>query len=404
MTPTVLPRYRAILVWTLVALGSAAAIYDYAAGLNAGISFDLRCNLRDFPNYYWAVHARDAGLNPFDIPAIQKQFNQLVLWIYPSPLINVFAPLARLDLAMAGAIFTMAKVVALGVAVLGWVRSFEQLRNDLLFAAFICIGLNITLFHDVCGNNVAVFEAASVAWAVRFLLLGRLGWFFALIALAGMWKLVPLGLVALAPMLYPRHRAAWIGVGLMATVTVALLGVWWLTSPEEMEEWLRNGRLTFSIRINYFEGFKRLLWVDIKDVNSVAFYQRPEIYAYILVFLTIVTTSFIVWWRSLTITTPAAQTWRLLLGFTAFVALMPGNFIYSFVLALPFVYLPLRQALAAPSWLWIPALLGFAIAFTPTVPWNMLAGHELSIYQPLFATTIAWALLLAMRPKAPLAH
>jgi hypothetical protein len=190
----------------------------------------------------------------------------------------------------------------------------------------------------------------------------------------------------------------------MVIVTVALLGLWWLTSPDEVEKWLHNGRFTLSIRINYFEGFKRLLWTNIRDVNSVALYQRPEIYAYILVFLAIVSSSFIAWWRSLKMTTPAAQVWRLLLGFTAFVALMPGNFIYSFVFALPFVYLPLRQALAAPNWLWIPALLGFAIAFTPTVPWNMLAGHELAIYQPLFATTIAWALLLAMRPKAPAIH
>lgn len=83
---------------------------------------------------------------------------------------------------------------------------------------------------------------------------------------------------------------------------------------------------------------------------------------------------------------------------------MPGNFIYSFVLALPLFYLPLRQALVAPNWIWIPALVGFAIAFTPTVPWNMLVGHELGIYRLLFATTIAWALLLAMQPKATPVH
>jgi len=404
MMPTALPRYRAILIWALVAFGFVAAIYDYAAGLNAGFSFDLRCNLRDFPNYYWAVHARDAGLNPFDIPQLYQHFNSFILWVYPSPLIDVFAPLARLDLEMAGAIFTMIKVVALGLAVTGWVRCFEQLRNDLLFAAFICIGLNLTLFHDVCGGNVAVFEAAAMAWAISFLLLGRLGWFFTLMALAGMWKLIPLGLVVLAIVLYPHRRAAWIGVALMGIMTAALIGLWWLTKPEEVEKWVHTVRFTFSIRINYFEGFKRLFWANIRDVDSVAIHRRPEIYAYVLVFLTIVSASVIAWWRSLKVTTPQAQVWRLLLGFTAFVALMPGNFIYSFVLALPFVYLPLRQALSEPNWLWVPALLGYAIALTPTVPWNMVAGEALNIYQPLLATTIAWVLLLAMRPKAALAH
>lgn len=206
---------------------------------------------------------------------------------------------------------------------MGWVRSFEQLRNDLLFAAFIYIGLNITLFHDVCGGNVGVFQAAAMAWAMRFLLIGSLGWFFALMALAGMWKLVPLGLVALAPVLYPRRLGARIGVALMGILTTGLVGLWWLASPEEVEKWLQSGRFTFSIRLNYFDGFKRLLWTNIRDVDTVALYQRPEIYAYVVVLLTIVSVSFIVWRRSLRISTPAAQLWRLLLGFTAFFAPMP---------------------------------------------------------------------------------
>lgn len=78
MTQTVLLRNRAILVWALAAFGFATAVYDYAAGLNAGFSFDLRCDLRGFPQLLLGS-AREAVLNSFDIPLLHQHFDRFIL-------------------------------------------------------------------------------------------------------------------------------------------------------------------------------------------------------------------------------------------------------------------------------------------------------------------------------------
>lgn len=396
-----LPTFRAVLLWALVAFALAAAIASYATGMRLNFRFDLACDLRDFPNYYFASKAADAGFNPYDMPGILRHFHEIVLWVYPAALLHLFAPLTALDLAPASAIFLMIKIVALGATVVAWQRSFALLRGDALFAAFVCLGLNLTLYRDICDGNVAVFEAAAIAWAIHFLLAGRLGWFFALIALAGIWKIIPLALCGLAIVLYPRRKLAWAGPVVVATLASALLGVWWFLAPQEVVSWLVAGQFTFSTRFNYFEAFKALFWSIPNAANMARWYVRPELYSYVVVFAAVVVPSFLAWKRSLAQESDGVRLWRLFLAMTAFATLMPGAFVYSYVFMLPFIYLPLRHAMSWPKPYWLLALLGFIFAFVPTIPWYFVVGEALAIYQPLFAATAAWLLLLVSRPRFP---
>lgn len=356
--------------------------------------FNLSCDLRDFPNYYYAAKAREAGLSPYDIISIRERWGEYAFWMYPAILTHVFAPLTDLDVVVAGAVFTAIKVVCLCLTFIGWRRALPLLKGDPLFIGFAVLGLNLTLFHDVCNGNVAVFEAVFLAWGFYFLLAGRLGWFFVLAAIAGMWKLVPLGLVCLAPLLYPRRRLAWVGPPAIAAVALGLFGMWWSQALADAERWLTVGQFALSLRTNYFELFKHLFWLDAKSANLAPWPARPEIYAYAIVFVAIGLTTLLAWKRSLEFDGESVRLWRLLLGITAFAALAPGAFTYSHVYILPVVYLALRFGLAARWPYWPLAVVGFVIAFTPTYPWLFLAGKKLAIYQPLFAITIAWLLIL----------
>ena len=54
---------RQMAVWLFVVEAAVAVGIAHAEKFHLDFRFDLRCDLRDFPNYYFAVKARDAGLS-----------------------------------------------------------------------------------------------------------------------------------------------------------------------------------------------------------------------------------------------------------------------------------------------------------------------------------------------------
>jgi len=358
-------------------------VYVFGDGLTV---FSNRCSQPDTVTYYYAARAALAGNSAYDYLALSRDYGDFVMrWVYPPSALPIFIPLTVLPLDAATNVFDILKAVAVVGLIFVWRALFPSLRRDVAFWLFAIVALNTTFLQDFCAGNIAVFESLAIWSAVLLIKRQRYSYAVALILLLSLVKPLWLVLLALPLLMAWRDRRARIAVAVAAPIAAAALILWWMIDRGSFYDWMSNARATLPIRYNVFELAKdiRLRLGGALDVPS---WQRPE---YPLFALWAVLVAWLIWRR-----------WRAgensvalgLLLVLAMVAVGPANLSYSWVLAVPIVYLAMFQV----DWPWrgLIALL----AIVPPALAAMVMPVHLVAMTPLVAIMVAYLVFALQTP------
>lgn len=194
---------------------AAAIAYVYAGARNAW----------DFETYYYAGKAYRLGMNPYDLGDLSKVAARTVAlpFIYPPITLAVFAPLSALPLQTAVTTWLGIKAGLLLFLMWNWLRLLRP-SDPLLLLASALLGFDLAILWDLRTGNVALVEATILWLGLTSYIRGRLFLTTHLIALASIFKLLPLLLFAL-PLMCPaatRKRLMLAGVGLSAYATMVI--------------------------------------------------------------------------------------------------------------------------------------------------------------------------------------
>ena len=158
----------------------------------------------DFETYYFAARAHHAGLSPYSLEALSVVAGKTIAlpFVYPPVTLAFFAPLAWLPLGTAAWVWLALKAALAVLLIRLWKREFLPDVAPPLLLAGALLGFELSLPWDLRTGNVALLETFLLWVAFASYLRGRLALTGYLIALASIFKLLPialLGLLALAP-------------------------------------------------------------------------------------------------------------------------------------------------------------------------------------------------------------
>lgn len=209
-------RHLVRIAVTVAIVGAAAAYVLVGAG-----------DPWDFRTYYYAGVAFRAGLNPYDTAALSMAAGQPLdlPFLYPPITLAAFAPLSALRFSVAAGAWLLFKLLLLMFLIGLWRLEFLRRTRVPIIVAAALLGFNLAVLWDLRTGNVALVEATLLWLAFSSYLRNRVGIAVYLIALASVFKLMPillLGLVLLAPR-SARTRWALLTAGLvLLLVTVSV--------------------------------------------------------------------------------------------------------------------------------------------------------------------------------------
>lgn len=183
----------------------------------------------DFEIYYYAGRAVRVGLDPYDpssLGAVAGKMFELP-FVYPPAALLLFGPLSHLPVGAAGYLWLGVQCLLALALFLLWRKYFlPEVPPDLLLVVTL-LGFNAALLWALRTGNLAVLEAALLWGGFAALARGRLAVAGALIALGGVFKLLPLAflaLVAAAPGAARDRARALLAAALVLAATLLLGG------------------------------------------------------------------------------------------------------------------------------------------------------------------------------------
>jgi hypothetical protein len=203
----------------------------------------LHFNQWDFRTFRYAAEARARGLDPYRLQDLSVVAGQRVPlpFLYPPGTLPLFAPLARLPIITAAALWLGFKLVLLIGLIAIWRSVFVPEINELTLLFVAVFGYDAALLWDLRAGNVTVIEQALLWSGFACYVRGRWAGFATLVACASIFKLVPI--VYLGLLLAPRERAR-------RSVPFALAGaigfglwLWLTTRGEDGASWVPLGNL-----------------------------------------------------------------------------------------------------------------------------------------------------------------
>lgn len=356
----------------LLTLGLAAMAGDFALLAAGKGDFAGACRQHDFITYYYAAKAIALGISPYDIEAIARATGEQVLYVYTWFMTAPFRLLLDFDFESARLIFVAAKLLAsAALALLGW-RLWVGNGARLAWAAFFICGLNGAWMLDMCLGNVVVFEALALWAALLALLRGRLFWFAALVALASLNKIVYLGFLPLAPLLYPGRRNAWLWPAAIVLCLTLLAALCWFLEPALSAQWLRNLRPVPGLRYNWLNIAKLALGFTKEVEGALPLWQRLDFYIYLAISTGFWAGAALAYLKSARHGATDRALGIVALYTLAFAATVPFAFSYSWVYTLGAVFVVLTQALRRGGAWSIAGLAIAALALVPLRAWLLV--------------------------------
>jgi hypothetical protein len=184
----------------------------------------------DFETYYYAVKAVGQNLDPYDIKNLAAVARHPVTlpFVYPPATLLVFAPFAQLTVPAADWTWRAFSFALLILLIWIWLARFLPRTNAILVSMALAFGFNTAALWGVKMGNVVILEVALLWAAFACYVDDRRGVFTVLVALASVFKIVPI--VFLALLLAPSKRSAakpWLALfGFVALLAIILVPVW----------------------------------------------------------------------------------------------------------------------------------------------------------------------------------
>jgi glycosyl transferase family 87 len=194
-------------------------------------------NQWDFETYYYAGAACRSGVSPYTLEGLSLVAGKTMVlpFLYPPITLALFVPLSHLPIHLAAGVWLAFKCLLLALLLWVWRREFLGSIAPELFLAVALFGFNLAVLWDLRTGNVALLEGAILWLAFSAYLRNRLVLAMCLIAIASIFKLLPilfLGLLLMAP------RSTKVRLALVASGAVLLLGL--VAFPVALSaEWLR---------------------------------------------------------------------------------------------------------------------------------------------------------------------
>lgn len=239
--PGISPLFQIALVAMLAACGAILVqgwlAYAQAASDGAVII------TRDFQVYYFAAKAFWSGHNPYDVQYISQLMPKPAFspFVYPPYALYLFYPFTLLELGASQVAWLIAKLVALVLLLVGWVRLFRGLAPLRLLLPFTLFAFSGAVIYDINAGNIGVIEACLLVWAIYWLDRDRPAVFVALVLAAAAMKMVPLIFLLVPFFLRPLDQAMRIATGAGIAV-VALWALAYVAAPDLFLQWLLSAK------------------------------------------------------------------------------------------------------------------------------------------------------------------
>jgi hypothetical protein len=172
----------------------------------------------DFETYFYAATAYRVGLNPYSLDALSRVAHKSIElpFLYPPITLAVFIPLSLLPSGIAAATWLALKSLLLVFLLWVWRREFLPSSGSLALVAVTLLGFNLAVLWDLRIGNVALVETVLLWLAFLTYLRHRDVLTAYLVAMASVFKILPILLLGLLAMSRrpPRARLALIAFGL----------------------------------------------------------------------------------------------------------------------------------------------------------------------------------------------
>ena len=189
----------------------------------------------DFDTFYYAATALRRGLDPYRLDVLSAVAGKHVPlpFLYPPVALALFVPFTWLSLHTATLVWLGLKLVFAIALITLWWRVFLRGTSLLLLLVVACFGFNAAMVMDLRTGNVSILEELLLWIAFGYYVQDRRWQFAFFIAIASIFKLLPIAFLALllvpSKRQGPSLRPALAGLGLFAAIAFlpSLLGVWW---------------------------------------------------------------------------------------------------------------------------------------------------------------------------------
>lgn len=175
-----------------LALALVAATLAWYVPANQHLQWDLRA-------YSYAARAALAGFDPYRLDVLTavagRPWN--LPFLYPPVTLPAFLPMAWLSFDVLAAVWMTQKLVALGTLGWLWSRRFDVGVTPLVLVLVLLFGFDGAALFDLRAGNIAIFEALLVWTGLALWVFGRPVAFAACIVAASLFKLAPIGFLAL---------------------------------------------------------------------------------------------------------------------------------------------------------------------------------------------------------------
>jgi len=195
----------------------------------AGYLVRMAVNPLDFHTYYFAAAAERLGLNPYSIEALSTVARKTVApFLYPPVTFALFVPFTLLPLVTAAQVWLGLKLVMVAALIVVWKRWFLRDTSLALIVLVAFLGFNCAMLWDLTTGNVSVPEQFLLWTAFACYVQERRGWFVVLLAVASVFKFLPIAFLGLLFVPSKRHRQS-IGLavaGCAGFAAIVLLPGW----------------------------------------------------------------------------------------------------------------------------------------------------------------------------------
>lgn len=280
--------------WIQIAL--AVVVVLYAAYLINSLSKNTADFQWDFKSYYYATTAHSLDNNPYEVASLTEVAGHEVLFgFYYNPiLLWFFKPFTLFSLDTALQIWLFLKVFFIAFTIYIWRRYFVPDIPLGIFALFVLMAFDATIFWDFKTGNITIFEQV-ILWSGLFAFLrGRLILFSLLIILASLIKVSPLFFLILIPLSDIRGKW-WYTLGAFLATVVIYLCIY-LTNPELFQSFVTLMRGLYESA--QFYNYSTLSIIDYfqKSATAIPLGESPAEMTYAIYAVVVLAFVFITLW------------------------------------------------------------------------------------------------------------
>jgi Glycosyltransferase family 87 len=351
----------------------------------------------DFETYYFAGAALRAGLNPYSLADLTRLAHRTVTlpYLYPPATLALFAPISLLPKAAAVGAWLWLNGILVAFLAWLWRRQFLRGGDPFRLLVVLALGFDLSVAWGLRTGNVALLEIAILWIALAAYVRGRDALAGYLIALASIFKLMPialLGVLALAPR--PRRLRATLIAGSAALLAVSVslppgLAAAWRSALAHASP---NARLGIGVNPSALGLSDWLFGALGAPATYVPFLAMG---AYLAFAAAILLLSLAPLRRA---RASASRLEAAMLVVLLWLLLAPRLMVYSFAMAIAPVLFVIETRIRTEAWRWLAALLvcvQAVIRLAPGTAPTMLGAASFSILLG------AWVLLRRAPSVAP---